>query len=114
MSKVIKTKKSTKVGRAKSEYPRWYKVNVVNKELTLQGVRDLYEVYVLEHKNLPAPKTFVDKESVLRFINQCESAKVEAKALNLQGFQHVKGVVSQHKEAMVAPEIAEIAERFVK
>jgi hypothetical protein len=34
---------------------------------------------------------------------------VEAKALSLKGYQHVKGVVSQHKEAMVAPELEEIA-----
>jgi hypothetical protein len=38
-----------------------------------------------------------------------EAGKVEAKALSLKGYQHVKGVVSQHKEAMVAPELEEIA-----
>ena len=32
-------------GRKKSEFPRGYKVEVINKQLTLNGVSDLYEVY---------------------------------------------------------------------
>ena len=68
-----------------------------------------YEVYEVEHKSLDRVKTFVDKESVKKFIAVMESNKVEAKALSLKGYQHVKGVVSQHKEAMVAPELEEIA-----
>ena len=112
MSKV--TKKTTKkVGRAKSEFPRGYKVNVVNKDLTIDGIRDLYEVYVVEHKSLPAPKTFVDKESVVKFINGCEHNKLEAKALNVKGYQHVKGVVSAHRDAVASVELAEIADSIL-
>lgn len=96
-------------GRKKSEYPRGYKVEAINKQLTLNGVLDLYEVYKVEHKALKNPKIFVDKESVQKFITVMESNKVEAKALSLKGYQHVKGVVSQHKETMAAPELEEIA-----
>jgi len=96
-------------GRKKSEFPRGYKVEAVNKQLTLNGVLDVYEVYTVEHKSLDRTKTFVDKESVQKFINVMEANKVEAKALSLKGYQHVKGVASQHKEAMVAPEMEEIA-----
>ena len=96
--------------RKKSEFPRGYKVEVVNKTLNIGGKPDLYEVYTVEHKALPNPKTFVDIESVKKFIAECEANKVEAKALSLKGYQHVKGVVSQHKEVMSAPELAEIAE----
>lgn len=99
-------KKST---RKQPEFPRGYKVNVINKQLTLGGVSDLYEVYEVTHKTLERPKIFVDKESVKKFIVATEAHKVEAKALSLKGYQHVKGVVSQHKEAMVAPELEEIA-----
>lgn len=106
MSKKI-VKKST---RKQPEFPRGYKVNVVNKTLNLGGKPDLYEVYEVTHKTLDRPKIFVDKESVQKFITTTESSKVEAKALSLKGYQHVKGVVSQHKEVMVAPEMAEIAE----
>jgi hypothetical protein len=105
MSKKI-VKKST---RKQPEFPRGYKVNVINKQLTLGGVSDLYEVYEVTHKTLERPKIFVDKESVKKFITATESNKVEAKALSLKGYQHVKGVVSQHKEVMVAPELEEIA-----
>ncbi len=105
MSKKI-VKKST---RRKPEFPRGYKVNVVNKTLNIGGKPDLSEVYEVEHKSLERPKIFVDKESVKKFITATEANKVEAKALSLKGYQHVKGVVSQHKEAMVAPELAEIA-----
>jgi hypothetical protein len=106
MSKKI-VKKST---RKQPEFPRGYKVNVVNKTLNLGGKPDLYEVYEVTHKTLDRPKIFVDKESVQKFITATESSKVEAKALSLKGYQHVKGVVSQHKEVMVAPEMAEIAQ----
>jgi hypothetical protein len=108
-SKKVAKKVIAKKGRPKSEFPRGYNVQVVNKDLTLDGIRDLYEVYVVEHKSLPTAKTFVDKESVQKFINTMEANKVEAKALSLKGYQHVKGVASQHKEAMVAPEMEEIA-----
>ena len=112
MSKVTKKtakKVIAKKGRPKSEFPRGYKVEAVNKRLTINGVLDLYEVYEVEHKSLDRTKVFIDKESVVKFINVMESNKVEAKALSLKGYQHVKGVVSQHKEAMVAPELEEIA-----
>lgn len=110
MSKKIIKKSTRKVSvRKQPEFPRGYKVNVINKDLTIDGIRDLYEVYEVTHKSLERPKIFVDKESVKKFITATEASKVEAKALSLKGYQHVKGVVSQHKEAMVAPELAEIA-----
>jgi hypothetical protein len=99
--------------RKKSEFPRGYKVNVVNKTLNIGGKPDLYEVYTVEHKNLPAPKTFVDKESVVKFINECEHNKIETKALKLSGYQHVKGVAVAHKDAIASVELAEIMDSGV-
>jgi len=107
--KIVKKSTRKKSVRKQPEFPRGYKVTAVNKQLTLNGVMDLYEVYEVEHKSLDRVKTFVDKESVKKFIAVMEANKVEAKALSLKGYQHVKGVVSQHKEAMVAPELEEIA-----
>ena len=46
MSKVTKKtakKVIAKKGRPKSEFPRGYKVEAVNKRLTINGVSDLYE-----------------------------------------------------------------------
>lgn len=107
--KIVKKSTRTKSVRKQPEFPRGYNVEAINKQLTLNGVSALYEVYIVEHKSLKGPKMFIDKESVLKFITATESAKVETKALSLKGYQHVKGVVSQHKEAMVAPEMEEIA-----
>jgi len=107
--KIVKKSTRKKSVRKQPEFPRGYTVTAVSKELTLDGIRDLYEVYEVSHKNLDKTKTFVDKESVKKFIGVMEADKVEAKALSLKGYQHVKGVVSQHKEAMIAPELEEIA-----
>lgn len=100
-------------GRPKSEFPRGYKVNVVNKTLNIGGKPDLYEVYIVEHKNLASPKTFVDKASVVKFITECERNKVEAKALKVSGFQHVKGVAAAHKDAIASVELADIVDSGV-
>ena len=113
-SKKVVKKVTGRTGRPKSEFPRGYKVEAVNKQLTINGVLDLYEVYVVEHKALPNPKTFIDKDSVVKFIHVMDSNKVEAKALNVRGFQHVRGVVSAHRDAVASVELAEIAETILK
>jgi hypothetical protein len=77
-------------------------------------VSGLYGVYQVEHKSLPTPKIFVNKESAVKFINECEHNKVEAKALNVKGYQHVKGIVSAHRDAVASVELAEIAETILK
>jgi hypothetical protein len=99
--------------RKKSEFPRGYKVAVVNKTLNIGGKPDLYEVYTVEHKSLPGPKTFVDKESVVKFINECERNKIETKALKVSGYQHVKGVAAAHKDAIASVELADIIDSGV-
>jgi len=99
--------------RKKSEFPRGYKVAVVNKTLNIGGKPDLYEVYVVEHKSLAGPKTFVDKDSVVKFINECERNKIETKALKVSGYQHVKGVAAAHKDAIASVELAELVESGV-
>jgi hypothetical protein len=38
---------------------------------------------------------------------------VEAKALNVKGYQHVKGVVTAHKDAIASVELAEIADSIL-
>ncbi len=99
--------------RKKSEFPRGYKVAVVNKTLNIGGKPDLYEVYVVEHKSLAGPKTFVDKESVVKFINECERNKIETKALKVSGYQHVKGVAAAHKDAIASVELADLVDSGV-
>ena len=100
-------------GRKKSEFPRGYKVEVINKTLNIGGKSGLYEVYVVEHKSLAGPKTFVDKESAVKFINECERNKIETKALKVSGYQHVKGVAAAHKDAIASVELADLVDSGV-
>jgi DNA/RNA endonuclease YhcR with UshA esterase domain len=101
MSKVSKSAKKLK------GFKRGYNVIQRNKYLTLEGVRSLYEIYEVTGKNIDKPRVFVDEESVTKFINKCETGKIEAKALKVSGFQHVKGVASAHKDVLAGAELAE-------
>jgi hypothetical protein len=100
-------------GRPKSEFPRGYKVETIDKQLTLNGVSGVYGVYKVEHKSLPSPKIFIDKAAVVKFITECERNKVEAKALKVSGYQHVKGVAAAHKDAIASVELADIIDSGV-
>ena len=101
MSKVSKSAKKLK------GFKRGYNVIQRNKYLTLGGVRSLYEIYEVTGKNIDKPRVFVDEASVTKFINKCETGKIEAKALKVSGFQHVKGVASAHKDVLAGAELAE-------
>ena len=62
MSKVTKKtakKVIAKKGRPKSEFPRGYNVEAIDKHLTIDGVSGIYGVYKVEHKALPNPKIFI-------------------------------------------------------
>jgi hypothetical protein len=96
--------------KQKSEFPRGYKVNQTNKILNIGGMPARYDVYVVEHKSLKYPKTFLTREAVDKFINETEREKLETKALKVSGYQHIKGVVSAHKDSIAAIELTEIAE----
>lgn len=101
MSKVSKSAKKLK------GYKRGYDVIQRNKYLTLEGVRSLYEIYEVSGKNIDKTRTFVDEASVTKFIERCETGKVQAKALKVSGYQHVKGVASAHKDAIAGVELAD-------
>ena len=98
------------MAKQKSEFPRGYKVNQTNKVLNIGGTPARYDVFVVEHKSLKYPKTFLTREAVDKFINETERQKLEAKALKVSGYQHIKGVVSAHKDAIAAVELVEIAD----
>ena len=85
-------------------------MNETNKVLNIGGMPARYDVFVVEHKSLKYPKTFLTREAVDKFINETERQKLEAKALKVSGYQHIKGVVSAHKDAIAAVELVEIAD----
>ena len=97
------------MAKQKSEFPRGYKVNQTNKVLNIGGMPARYDVYVVEHKSLKYPKTFLTIEAVHKYINEVERQKLEAKALKLSGYQHVSGVIQKHNELIAVAELEEIS-----
>ena len=113
MKATATTKKKTTtakpaVKRAGPKFKRGYKVTLVNKELVLDGVRDLYELYEVTGPKVDKTRWFVDEESVQLFIAKCEQSHIEANALAGKGHQFVKGVISETKELMAASELPEL------
>lgn len=103
-----KTTAKPAVKRAGPKFKRGYKVTLINKELTLSGVKDLYEVYEVTGPKVDKTRFFVDEESVQLFIEKCEREHIEANALAGKGHQFVKGVISETKELMAAAELPEL------
>jgi hypothetical protein len=96
------------VKRAGPKFKRGYKVTLINKELVLNGVKDLYELYEVTGPKVDKTRWFVDEESVQLFIAKCEQSHIEANALAGKGHQFVKGVISETKELMAASELPEL------
>jgi len=93
----------------KSEFPRGYKVEEINKTLNIGGEVVPSILFQVTSKKNPTPKIFINKEAVHKYINELERIKLEAKALNLTGYQHVSGVIQKHNELIAVAELEEIS-----
>lgn len=114
---VTKTKtKATKTRKAKVTTPvankpkRGYKITKVERELTLNGVKDLYELYELTGRTLAQPKYFVSEEYAKKFIDTLQSEDLQAKALagKVHGGPMARAVVSEMKELAAQSELPEL------
>ncbi len=97
------------MAKQKSEFPRGYKVEEINKTLNIGGESIPSILYQVTSKKNPTPKTFINKEAVHKYINELERTKLEAKALKLSGYQHVSGVIQKHNELLAVTELEEIS-----
>jgi predicted DNA-binding protein len=93
----------------KSEFPRGYKVEEINKTLNIGGEVVPSVLFQVTSKKNPKPKIFINKEAVHKYINELERTKLEAKALKLSGYQHVSGVIQKHNELIAVAELEEIS-----
>ena len=91
--------------------PRGYTITPKVKYFRTKDGKKRTNVVELINKRRGIKKLFGNEDWAIKFIQQLEANKVEAKALDIKGFQHVKGVVSQHKEALAAVELAEIVNK---
>lgn len=89
--------------------PRGYTITPKVKYFRNKDGKTRTNVVELTHKRKGIKKLFGNEDWAIKFIQELESSKVEAKALDVKGFQHVKGVVSAHKDALASVELAEIA-----
>ena len=88
--------------------PRGYTITPKVKYFRSKEGKKRTNVVELVHKRRGIKKLFGNEEWAIKFIQELESHKVEAKALDVKGFQHVKGVVSAHKDAIAAVELQDI------
>ena len=88
--------------------PRGYTITPKVKYFRSKDGKKRTNVVELVHKRRGIKKLFGNEEWAIKFIQSLEANKVEAKALDIKGFQHVKGVVSAHKDALASVELAEI------
>ena len=97
-----------------NKIPRGYTITPKVKYFRTKDGKKRTNVVELVNKRRGIKKLFGNEEWAIKFIQSLEANKVEAKALNLSGFQHVKGVVSAHKENAALVEFKEIANEIFK
>ena len=97
------------MAKQKSEFPRGYLVVEINKTLNIGGETIPSVLYQVTTKKNLTPKTFINKEAVHKYINELERTKLEAKALKMSGYQHIRGVVQKHNELIAVAELEEIS-----
>jgi predicted DNA-binding protein len=97
------------MAKQKSEFPRGYLVVEINKTLNIGGEAIPSVLYQVTTKKNLTPKTFINKEAVHKYINELERTKLEAKALKMSGYQHIRGVVQKHNELIAVAELEEIS-----
>jgi hypothetical protein len=114
---VTKTKtKTTKTRKAKATKPaapkakRGYTIVRVERELTINKVKDLYELYELTGKGLEQPKYFVTEEHAKRYIETLKSEDLQSKALagKVHGGPMARAVVSEMKELAAQADLPEL------
>ena len=97
-----------------NKIPRGYTITPKVKYFRTKDGKKRTNVVELTNKRRGIKKLFGNEEWAIKFIMKVEANKVESKALNLSGYQHVKGVVQAHKENEALKEFKEIANEIFK
>jgi hypothetical protein len=114
---VTKTKtKATKTRKVKATKPaapkakRGYTIVRVERELTINQVKDVYELYELTGKGIEQPKYFVTEEHAKRYIETLKSEDLQSKALagKVHGGPMARAVVSEMKELAAQADLPEL------
>jgi hypothetical protein len=102
------TAKPKATAKPRQPKPRGYTITPVQRELTLNGEKALYDLFELAGPKMDKNRYFVDEASAKKYIAYNDSDAVATVALSGKGFQHIKGVVSAHKDLLDAAELPEL------
>ena len=113
---IAKTKQRKAVAKPKApivpalKAPRGYKITKVEREMTLSGVKDTYELYELTSKKMEQPKVFVSYDHAVKYIDTIENEILQVKALTgkTHGGMLARGIMAETKELAAAAELPEL------
>ena len=109
-TKTRKAKVTTKPKATKPKAVRGWKVTKVERELTINRVKDLYELYEVTGRGIDQPRYFVTEEHANRFIETIKSEDLQTKALagKVHGGPMARAVITEMKEMAAQNELPEI------
>ena len=115
-AKPAKTKKAkaktrkAKVTATKPKATRGYKITKVERELTINRVKDVYELYEVTGKGIQQPKYFVTEEYAKAFVETQKVDDLQKKALagKTHGGPMARAVISEMKEMAAQSELPEL------
>ena len=105
-----KTKTKTRVATPKAagpKVPRGYNIEKIEREMTIEGKKAMYELWEVTGKKMPQAKTFIGYDWALKYIANLEGETVVNKAFETA----IKRATtkSERKELQAAKELNELA-----
>jgi hypothetical protein len=104
----VTTAKPKATAKPRQPKPRGYTITPVQRELTLNGEKALYDLFELAGPKMDKTRYFVDEASAKKYIAYNDSDAVATVALSGKGYKHIKGVISAHKDLLDAAELPEL------
>lgn len=103
-----KVKTAKPKATAKPRKPRGYTITPVVRELTIDGSKSEYNLFELAGPKMDEPKYFVTEAHAQTYIQTNEGETAVVQALSGKGYQHIKGVISAHKDLLDAALLPEL------
>jgi hypothetical protein len=103
-----KVKTAKPKATAKPRKPRGYTITPVQRELTINGEKGMHDLFELAGPKMDEPKYFVTEAHAQKYIQSNEGETAVVQALSGKGYQHIKGVISAHKELLDASLLPEL------
>jgi hypothetical protein len=111
-AKPTKVKAKVKTAKPKAtagpRKPRGYTITPVVRELTIDGSKSEYNLFELTGPKMDGPKYFVTEAHAQKYIQTNEGETAVVQALSGKGYQHIKGVISAHKDMLDAALLPEL------